>query len=600
MARDQRRLAAIVSADVAGYSRLMGNDESGTLAALKAHRSELIDPKITEYGGRIVKTTGDGLLLEFPSVVDAVRCAVDVQHGMAQRNAVIAPDRRIEFRIGINLGDIIIDADDIFGDGVNVAARLQTSAEPGGICVSRGVRDQIADKMKFDFEDLGARDFKNIARSIEAFRIRHELAGEPNAFPQAAPFHSTQMTRRERPRFSIVVLPFANLSGDPDQDPLADAITEDLTTDISRFHNSFVIGHSTAFTFKSRAVDLKKIGDELNVRYVLEGSIRRIQNQVRVNAKLIEAESSSHLWAERFDVDVGNLLELQDRVSRRISVSLSKELLQAEDARSRRERPDNPDAVDLTLRARAVPRSMLDPQQSKAAIRLGERALQLDPEYVDALVLVAHLNASAVVHGTAENPRKQMAAAVDLVDRALTRDPKYANAWHVKAITLRYAKALEQAVAACRKAIELNPNYSNAYAQLGALEVLSGQPESAFPHLEKAVEIDPKSGGLWVPFFWGGFAHLLLGHGQEAVQWLKQSLHADSANVPGTYKLFASAYASMGEIDKAKAALAEYLRRRPGQSITSDQRSQNSDVPAFLKQYERVIDGLRKAGMPEH
>ncbi len=276
MVRDQRRLAAIVSADVAGYSRLMGQDDSDTLARLKAHRRDLIDPKIAEYGGRIVKTTGDGLLLEFPSVVDAVRCAVDVQRGMAERNASVAAELRLEFRIGINVGDIIIDGDDIYGDGVNVAARLQAVAEPGAICASRAVRDQVLDKLILNFENLGAKNFKNIARPIEVYLIRDGPPPDADGQLRVTPSESTRVMPAEgRHRLSIVVLPFSNLSGDPAQDALADAITEDLTTNISRFRNSFVIGHNTAFTYKGRAVNLRQVGDELNVKYVLEGSVRR-------------------------------------------------------------------------------------------------------------------------------------------------------------------------------------------------------------------------------------------------------------------------------------------------------------------------------------
>ena len=601
MTRDHRRLAAIVAADVVGYSRLMGHDEVGTLAALKAHRRELIDPKVKEHGGRIVKTTGDGLLLEFPSVVDAVRYAVDVQGGMNDRNFGLLPDQRMEFRIGINLGDVIIDGDDIFGDGVNIAARLQTLAKPGSICVSRGVRDQVVDKLTCSFEDLGAQHVKNISRSIQVYRLCDALPPAEEGRGVPTPSSTVPVTQAEsQRRLSIVVLPFDNLSGDPTQDALTDAITEDLTTDISRFRNSLVIGHNTAFTYKGKAVDLKQVGRELNVHYALEGSVRRIENQVRVNAKLIDAETGTHIWADRFDVSIGNLLELQDLVTRRISVSLSRELLHAEDARSRRERPDNPDAVDLVLRGRALRRNTVDREQYRAAIRLGELALRLDPEYVDALALVAHLNAGAVINGIADAPLEQMSRAVELVDHVLAQDPNYANAWFVKALTLRHAKALEESIVACRKVIDLNPNYSSAYAQLGALEILFGRPKSAFPLLEKAIEIDPKSPGLWVPYYWGGIAHLLLGQGHDAVQWLKRSLEADAANVHAAYKYLASAYASIGEMDKAKGALREYLRRVPGQSITTDRHRVSSDVPAFLTQYERVIDGLRKVGMPEH
>src|ERR1700730_6395864 len=343
-----RRLAAILVADVAGYSRLMGADEGGTPARLKAHRREFVDPKIGEYSGRIVKTTGDGMLAEFPSVVDAVRCAAELQRAMIDREAGMPEDRRIRFRIGINLGDIIIDGDDIFGDGVNVAARLEALSDPGGICISRMVRDQIRDKLAYAFEDLGEQSVKNIARPVRVYALRPKAVADlPASSVPPAPLISQPAVV---PHLSIVVLPFTNLSNDPEQLYFADGITEDLTTDLSRIADMFVISRNTAFTYRNKPVDTKQIGRELGVRYVLEGSVQRSGDHVRVNAQLIDAATDAHLWAERFYGDAGDLFALQDEITSRIAVALNLELISAEAARP----TEHPDALYYILRGRAA------------------------------------------------------------------------------------------------------------------------------------------------------------------------------------------------------------------------------------------------------
>jgi adenylate cyclase len=335
-----RRLAAILAADVVGYSRLMGADEEGTHERLMAHRRELVDPKIGEHSGRIVKTTGDGMLAEFPSVVDAVRCAAEVQRAMIDREAGLPEDRRIRFRIGINLGDVIVDGDDIFGDGVNVAARLEALSDPGGLCISRMVRDQIRDKLPYAFEDRGEQSVRNIARPVRVYALRPEAVAALQA--SNVPPATSIPQRAVAPRLSIVVLPFTNLSNDPEQEYFADGITEDLTTDLSRITGSFVIARSTAFTYKGKPIDAKQIGRELGVRYLLEGSVRRSGQQVRVNAQLLDAETGAHLWAERFDREVGDLFDLQNEITGRIAGTVGSELVIVEAGRS----TDHPDALD--------------------------------------------------------------------------------------------------------------------------------------------------------------------------------------------------------------------------------------------------------------
>ena len=353
-----RRLAAILTADVAGYSRLMGADDEGTLERLKAHRRELVDPKIQEHRGRIVKTTGDGVLVEFSSVVDAVRCAVEVQRAMLDRNADIPDDQRITFRIGINLGDVIIDGDDIYGDGVNITARLEALAEPGGIYISRVVREQVRDKLLYPFEDMGEQSVKNIARPVRAYALSAAAVGALPAVapPPARPRATRRRTdpRREIPRLSIVVLPFANLSNDPDQEYFADGITEDLTTDLSRISGSFVIARNTAFTYKGKSVDAKQVGRELGVRYVMEGSVRRSGDQIRVNIQLVDSETGAHLWADRFDTDRANLAKAQDAITSRLARTLNIELVRDLGRRIDLERIANPDARDLIMRGAAL------------------------------------------------------------------------------------------------------------------------------------------------------------------------------------------------------------------------------------------------------
>src|SRR5262245_3514581 len=340
--RVERRLAAILAADVAGYSRLMGADEEGTLARLKAIRCEMADPKIKEHRGRIVKTTGDGWLLEFGSVVDAVRCAVDVQRAMAERNAHVPPDRHVELRMGINLGDIIKDGRDIYGDGVNVAARLEALAEPGGICVSRVVRDQVRDKLAFSFEDMGEQQVKNIARPVRVHRVRlFEDQGLPTVHPSdqatAAP-----LAMPDKP--SVAVLPFTNMSGDLEQEFLADGIAEDVITALSRYPSLFVIARNSCFTYKGRAVDVKQVGRDLGVRYVLEGSLRKAGNRIRVTGQLVEAESGKHVWAERYDRDLADIFALQDEITGAVTIAIAPAIADAERKRAMRRPPESLDA----------------------------------------------------------------------------------------------------------------------------------------------------------------------------------------------------------------------------------------------------------------
>jgi TolB-like protein/class 3 adenylate cyclase len=394
-----RRLAAILAADVAGYSRLMGADEEGTHERLKAHLRELVEPKISEHRGRVVKNTGDGFLAEFPSVVDAVRCAVEIQRGMVEREPDVPDERRIRFRIGINLGDVIVEERDIFGDGVNVAARLEVLAEPGGICISRMVRDQIRDKLPYPFEDMGEQSIKNIARPVRVYALGPEAVAD---LPSATVPHAASISQAAvAPRLSIVVLPFSNLSDYREQQYFADGITDDLTMELSRIAGMFVISCNTAFTYQGKRVDTKQIGRELGVRYVLEGSVRRSGSRVRVNAQLIDAETDAHLWAERFDGDASALFALQDEITNRLANALRVELITAEATR----RTEHPAALDYIVRGRAA---LLKPDSRDTyaeASRLLEHALSLDPHSVEAKISLAGLLASRVLIGLVCEPR---------------------------------------------------------------------------------------------------------------------------------------------------------------------------------------------------
>jgi TolB-like protein len=478
-----RRLTAILAADVAGYSRLMGADEEGTHERLKAHLRELIDPKLAEHRGRVVKNTGDGLLAEFASVVDAIRCAVEVQRGMAERNVDTPPQQRIEFRVGINLGDVIAEGEDIFGDGVNIAARLETLAEPGGICISRVVRDQVRDKVAFAFEDLGEQQVKNIARPVRVYALRPEtITALPlSSLPPAASISQPAVA----PRLSIVVLPFANLSDDREQQYFADGITEDLTTDLSRIAGVFVISRNTAFTYRNKPTDTKQIGRELGVRYVLEGSVRRSGNQVRVNAQLIDAKTDAHLWTERFACD---LFALQDEITSRIAVALNLELISTEAARP----TEHPDALDYLLRGRAAMSKPPTRENFAEQICLFERALTLNPRSVEAQSLLANALTSRVLDQMSASAAADIARAEGLAGQALAASPRNPLAHYAKGHVLRAQNRFDEAITEYETVIAVDRNRVNAYTHLGQCKFYNGLIEEYIPLVEWAIRLSPR------------------------------------------------------------------------------------------------------------
>jgi TolB-like protein/cytochrome c-type biogenesis protein CcmH/NrfG len=591
-----RRLTAILAADVAGYSRLMGEDEEGTHERLRAHLRELIEPKIAEHHGRAVKNTGDGFLAEFSSVVAAVRCAVEMQRGMAERNAGAPPEKRIEFRVGINLGDVIAEEHDIFGDGVNVAARLEGLAEPGGICISRVVRDQVRDRLDYAFEYLGEQSVKNIARRVRAYAWHPEgLSTLPTATASPTTPASPPIAA---PRLSIVVLPFTNLGDDRAQQYFADWITEDLTTELSRLENIFVISRNTAFTYRNQPIGTKQIGRELGVRYVLEGSVRRLGNQVRVNAQLIDAETDAHLWAERFDGDTEDLFVLQDEVTRRIAFALDVQLINAEATR----KIDDPDALDCILRGRAEEAKPPTRDTYAEAIGWFERALALDPRSAQAQSLLADVLVGRVLDEMTDTAAADIARAEDLLGRAFGQSPRDPVARYAKGNLLRQARRCEAAILEYETVIELDRNAAGAYANLGWCKFLTGAIEEAIPALEYALRLSPRDNraGNWCGRI--GVVHLLQSRTDEAVLWLEKAGSISPA-LPFVHAVLASAYALKGETERAAAKLREARNLGGAGSYLSSIRTEEMEYLGVAKiraLYEATyFTGLRKAGVPE-
>jgi adenylate cyclase len=592
----ERRLAAILAADVAGYSRLMGADEEGTHERLKAHFRQLIDPKIEEHRGRIVKNTGDGILVEFPSVVDAVRCAAEVQRGMIDREPEATDERRIKFRIGINLGDVIVEEHDIFGDGVNVAARLEALAEPAGICVSGTVYDQIRDKFAYRFDDLGEQSVKNIARPVRVYALRPEtVAALPVlSVPSVASISKPAVV----PRLSIVVLPFATLSNDLDQQYFADGITEDLTTDLSRLADMFVISRNTAFTYRNKPVDTKQIGRELGVRYVLEGSVRRSDNRVRVSAQLIDAETDAHLWAERIDHDTADLLSLQNEITSRIAIALNLELLAAEAARP----TERPDALAYTLQGRATwlrPRSR---DTYVEAVSLFERALALDPGSVEAQSWLATELASRALDGLTDSAAADITRAEGLTAQALTGSPRSPLAHFAKGQVLRAQRRPEEAISEYETVIAFNRNHVNALAANSWCKLYTGSIEQVIPVMEQVIRLSPRDPNIGAWYNRIGVVHLLQSRIDDAILWFEKARRANTA-LSSVHANLASAYALKGETERAGVELAE-ARRYSGDgrysSIARVKAVGYWGVPKIRALYEATyFVGLCKAGMPE-
>jgi TolB-like protein/class 3 adenylate cyclase len=586
-----RRLAAILAADVAGYSRLIGEDEEGTLNRLKAIRTELIDPTVTEHRGRIVKTTGDGLLVEFASVVDGLRCAAKWQAGMAEHDAATQPKDRIEFRIGIHQGDIVVDGDDIFGDGVNVAARLEGLADPGGICVSARVQEDAAGRLDLAFEDLGDQSLKNIARPVRVYRIRlasTEIVPK-TTLTESAPF----LALPDKP--SIAVLPFQNMSGDPEQEYFADGMVEEIITALSRIRWLFVIARNSSFSYKGQSPDVKRVGRELGVRYVLEGSVRKAGNRVRITGQLIDTVTGTHLWADRFDGALDDIFELQDQVASGVVGAIEPKLRQSEIERATRKPTNSLDAYDLYLRAVAL-RDQHTDESVREAIVLLKRALAIDPTYAPAAALAGWSRIHQLSHGRIPVSPSEAAEAVTLARQALEAGKDDPDALWMAAFTLFYL-AGEHAVAgtAIDRALTLNPNSAHAWMARGYLSCGRG-PDAAIEALERAMRLNPLD-RLSRTFTNGiAIAHLAAGRYDQALEWADRTLR-EEPGYSGALRSKAIACAHLGRIDEAREAVHQLIEAQPWQTIARTRVFYSRVFPPEIA--EICVDGLRKAGLPE-
>jgi class 3 adenylate cyclase/TolB-like protein len=642
---ETRKLAAILVSDIVGYSRLAGADEDRILARLRTLRSDLIDPTIAVHHGRIIKRTGDGSIIEFRSVVDAVNCAIEVQRAMVERNAEVAPDKRIEFRIGIHLGDVVEESDgDLMGDGVNIAARLQSIAKPGSICLSEQAYWQVKGRLDLKVSDLGPTPLKNIAEPMRVYLLevgqpaeakpavvvaadnRKSAGPAPKAralarWPTIAvalvvaalaagafAWHTGLAPRfisgsvedklAAAPPLSIIVLPFENLSGDKDQEYFADGITDDLTTDLSHLEGGFVISRGTAFTYKGKPVDAKQIGRELGVRYVLEGSVRRVDETITVNAQLISTESGAHVWADRFEGERGKLGALQVEVVARLARSLGVELVKAEALRTARERPNNPDAVDLAMRGLARINSGFGKAKFDAAIGDFERALQLDPELVRAQIGLAYaLIARAYVFGGG-NASVDYPRAEALLVSALSKEPNNASAHSTAALLAFARKQFSDALSKLDVAIEIDPNFAAYYAFRGVNRLFNGRAQDNISDLETAFRLSPRDPlrGLWENDMCGAYLHIA--QWEQAVDWCRKSI-ANTEGLWWPYAYLAAANGWLGREAEANVAIDGLHKLMPGFTVQDFVKSTPSENPQYQRERARITEGLRKAGLPE-
>ncbi|MFB9264434.1 adenylate/guanylate cyclase domain-containing protein [Bradyrhizobium erythrophlei] len=635
----ERRLAAILAADVAGYSRLMGANEVGTLRALKTLQKEVVQPPLTAHGGRVVKLTGDGILIEFASAVDAVAYAVEVQRAMARRNAPLPPDRRIDYRVGVNIGDVIVDGEDIYGDGVNVAARLEALAEPGGVCISGAVYEHVRDKLPFAFADKGEQTVKNIARPVHVYALDADavaaLGGMEPSLAQPGPLRWWNLRRKwlalagvaatlllaagvwttfrpapapqgppSVPGLSIVVLPFTNLSGDPAQDYLADAVTDELTTALSRLRGAFVIARSTAFTYKGKPIDVKQIGRELGVRYVLEGSEQSSGDRVRFNAQLISAETGAHLWADKFDAGRADLLTMADEVVMRLARSLEIETNAIEAARVARAVQGNLDAEDLALRCQAgFDTSTVGSAERAAAFDLCDRALQIDGRNVIALNILAAKYIFGLINGLSADREADIQRAAELVARALAIEPNNYRAHAYKAFLLSVQKRHEEALIEAERSLALNPSFIPAYSPLCGANWALGRPEKIIECADTANRLSPRDPTLNVFFLWKGIAYSMLKESAQAIDMYRRCL-AMVPQHPVGLRLLAAELALNGQLPEARDTLQRYFSLKDFGIRTVAQEEavygeSFSDNPTYRDWLRRLKDGLRQAGMPE-
>jgi TolB-like protein/class 3 adenylate cyclase/Flp pilus assembly protein TadD len=587
-----RKLAAILVMDIVGFSRLAGADEDRILARLRTLRSDLIEPTISVHRGRVVKRTGDGAIVEFRSVVDAVRCAIELQHGLAERNAGLPTERRIDFRVGIHLGDVVEESDgDLMGDGVNIAARLEGIAKPGAICLSEDAYRQVKGRLDLTVSDLGQTELKNIAEPIRVYSLEVGAAAQASPAPSVATVADTPAP----PRLSIVVLPFTSLGVDVEHELFVDGVTESLTTDLSRINNAFVVSRNTAFTYKGKQVDAKQIGRDLNVRYLLEGSIQRGGSRMRVNVQLIDAITGNHLWADRFDKPMADLFDMQDEIVSKLANELRPELIAAEAKRA--ENVADPDSMDLYFQG--VQRfNKGGVANIEAARDYFERAMALDPTNIDALVGAARADVLVGAIFTTEHRAERLAAAEALLIKGISIAPRnyWAHMWlgFIQILTNRASRAIGE----LEQALSLNRNLGAAHAWMGQAKITMGRAEEAEAHLNEAFRLSPNDA---VAFIWThirALAKLHLGADEEAVALFRRSVDA-SRNYPLNHFYMAAGLAHLGRLDEAKAEVKAGLALAPNYSIARFLSMAESDNPTYLKQRERILEGLRVAGVPE-
>jgi adenylate cyclase len=632
---ETRKIAAILVADMVGYSRLAGADEDRTLARLRALRSDLIDPSIALHHVRIVKRTGDGSIIEFRSVVDAVRCAIEVQNGLAERNVGLADDRRIDFRIGVHLGDVVEEADgDLMGDGVNIAARLEGIAKPGAICLSEDAYRQVRSRLDIKVSDLGATQLKNIAEPIRVYALEVGQPMQSTTAPKSRAFlrwpavaaacalallavgayawHEGYLWRligasavedrlKTAPRLSIVVLPFENLSGDSDQEYFADGITDDLTTDLSHIPGSFVIARDTAFTYKGKPAEAKAIGRELGVRYVLEGSVRRVGETIEINAQLISTETGAHVWADRFEGARSDLGKLQFEVVARLANSLGEELVKAEVLRAKRERSSDPDATDLAMRGSAIVWNFNSANKTtwNDAIAMFERALALDPKNVSAMTGLATALFARPYAGWSEDPQGDIARADKTADAALAIRPDDSEAHFIKALLFEHKSQWGPAIAEAETAIADDPNNARAIAMASYYRMFLGHAEDGVVGQETALRLSPHDpmAPIWQVHLCYLYNHLA--QWERSIEWCEKALANNVKERAGALSELATAYAWAGHEEEAKKAVAELRKIDPSFTMQTVARQRFSDDPTFNAQGARIVEGLRKAGLPE-
>lgn len=587
----ERRLAAVLAADVAGYSRLMGRDEERTLAQLKTFRKTLVDPGIATHRGRIVKTTGDGMLVEFASAVDAARCAVEVQREMAKQNTGVSPELRIEFRIGIHVGDIIIDDNDIFGDGVNIAARLEGIAEPGGVCISDDAHRQIRGKIDVTFDNIGEQTLKNIAEPMRAWRIRPAGEAAPAIRSSSSPIQVQDLALPDKP--SIVVLPFDNMSAEAGQDYLADGIVEAITAALSCIRSFFVIARSSAFTYKGRTTNARQIGKELGVAYLLEGSVQKAGNRLRIIVQLIETEVGAHVWSSRFDGTLDEFFDLEDRITEQVAGALQPSVRIAEIERVRRKRPQDLSSYDYTMRA--MPHVWaLEKEESAKALELLEKALAIDPKYPLALSLAGWCHAQRAVYNWVDDIAGSQVKARSLAEQAAEMSSDDPIILAVLGTVHTFVRNYGTARVLLERAVALDPNGAWAWTRLGWLETYADQPQKAIGTFERALRLSPIDPMNFNNYVGIGSAHEVAQEYDEAATFYRRALQ-ERPNARWIYRNLAASLSGAGRVEEARQAYAEMMRNYPDLTVSKFKQAMVFS-PAVLN---RMAENLRKLGLPD-